>query len=127
MLDADGEEVAFDGPTVDVALAEGSELEVALPPEVDPLVVDLALALDPAEELLSPLPDELDDADAPLPVVLPFVVEDALDPELVMAADPVELGDASALDAPVVAEPLLATVTEILPPPAFVLLLVDAD
>ena len=125
MLDADGEEVAFEAPTFDVALAEGSALEVALPPVVEPLVVDLALALDPAEELLSPLPDEVDEADAPLPVVLPFVVEDALDPELLITAAPVELGDASALEAPVVAEPLFATVTAIFPPPAVVLLLVD--
>ncbi len=127
MLDADGDELALDAPTVDVASAEGFELEVASPPVVDPSVVDLALALDPADELLSPLPDELDDADAPLPVVLPFVVDDALDPELLIAAAPVELGDASALDAPVAAEPVLLTVTEILPPLAFVVLLVAED
>lgn len=125
VLDADGDELALDAPTVDVALAEGFELEVAFPPVVDPSVVDLALALDPADELSSPLPDELDEADAPLPVVLPFVVEDALDPELLIAAAPVECGEASALEAPVVADPLLRTVTEILPPPAVVLLLVD--
>lgn len=125
VLDADGEEVAFESPTVDEPVAEGLELEVASPPVVEPSVLEWALALDP--ELLSPLPDELAVAVAPLPVVLPFVVDEALDPELVMLADPVELGDASALEAPVVADPLLLTVTEILPPLALVLLLVEDD
>ena len=106
----------------DEPVADGFELELASPPVVEPSVLDFALALDPPDELsLAELADEV----ALLPVVLPLVVDDALEPVPLTAAAPVELGDASALELPVVAVLLLLTVTEMLPPFALVMFIVD--
>ncbi len=122
MLDADGDEVAFESPTREVPVADGFERELASPPVVDPSVFDVALALDPPDELLL---EELDDELALAPVVEPLVVDEAFEPEPVTAAAPVELGDASALELPVVAPLLVFTVTAMLPPFALVVLVVE--
>ena len=61
-LVADGFEVAFELPTVELPLADGVEDELASPPFVEPLVVELALALDPPE--LSPVDEPDEDPDA---------------------------------------------------------------
>ena len=126
MLDADGDEVAFESPTREVPVADGFEVEPASPPVVDPSVFDVALALEPPDELsLEELAAELDDELALPPVVEPLVVDEAVEPEPVTAAAPVELGDASALELPVVAVLLLFTVTAMLPPFALVVLVVE--
>ncbi|HEY8677229.1 MAG TPA: hypothetical protein VIN39_01175 [Candidatus Dormibacteraeota bacterium] len=93
---------------------------------MDPSVFDVALALDPPDELsLEELAAELDDELALPPVVEPLVVDEAFEPEPVTAAAPVELGDASALELPVVAALLPFTVTAMLPPFALALLVVE--
>ena len=122
MLDADGDEVAFESPTREVPVADGFEVELASPPLVEPSVLEVALALDPPDEpSLEELAAELDDELALPPVVEPLVVDEAVEPDPVTVAAPVELGDASALELPVVAVLLLVTVTVMFPPFAFVL------
>lgn len=103
-----GLEVALELPTLAEPLALGFELEVASPPEVLPLVVDLLFALDPPDPLsllleLLELPDA--DALAELPLVVPLVVEAALDPELVTAPAAVTAASASAFEEPTIALP----------------------
>ena len=84
-------------------MADGVDDELALPPFVEPLVVEFPLALDPPE--LSPVDDPEALALALLPLVLPVVEVVALEPELVMAAMPFEMASASALDIPTIAWP----------------------
>ncbi len=99
-----GLEVALESPTVAAPFALGFELEVASPPEVLPLVVDLLFALDPPDPLSLLL--ELPDADAAeLPLVVPLVVEEALEPELVTAPAAVTAASASAFEVPTIALP----------------------
>jgi hypothetical protein len=100
-----GLEVALELPTLAEPFALGFELEVASPPEVLPLVVDLLFALDPLSLLVELL--ELPDADAlaELPLVVPLVVEEALDPELVTAPAAVTAASASAFEEPTIALP----------------------
>jgi hypothetical protein len=100
-----GLEVALESPTVAEPFALGFELEVASPPEVLPLVVDLLFALAPPDplSLLLELPDA--DAVAELPLVVPSVVEEALEPELVTAPAAVTAASASAFEVPTIALP----------------------
>jgi len=91
----------------DLPLAVGVEDELALPPFVKPLVVELPLALDPPELSLVDEPEDDPDALALalLPLVVPVVEVVALEPEPVMAAMPFEMASASALDIPTIAWP----------------------
>ncbi len=103
-LVAEGFEVAFESPTVEIPVASGEEEELALPPFVVLLVLEFALALEPPPFSLDDDPEAL--ALALLPLVLPVVAEFALEPEPVIAATAFEIASASALDTPVTAWPL---------------------
>lgn len=102
-LVAEGFDVAFESPTLDVPLALGFEEEVASPPVVEPVVFDVALALEPPESWLDDEPDAV--ALALLPLVLPLVDDLALDPEPVTAAAPSDIASASAAEFPTIARP----------------------
>ncbi len=112
VLLADGEEVAFESPAFAVPFALGVECELASPPVVLPLVLELLFALDPPSE------ESLPDAVALLapPLVLPVADEFALEPEPLTSAAPVAVGEASALERPVVALLVPDIVTLVVPP-----------
>ena len=103
-----GLEVALELPTLAEPFALGFELEVASPPVVLPLVEDLLFALDPPDPLsllLELLEPPAADALAELPLVVPLVVVETLDPELVTVPAAVTAASASALEAPTIALP----------------------
>ena len=122
---AEGVEVAFESPTVEVPVAVGEEEELALPPFVVLLVVEFALALEPPPLSLDDVPVAL--ALALLPFVSPVVAEFALEPEPVMAAAATEIASASALERPVIAWPLRVYETVIVPQLADTPLVVEDD